>query len=127
MLNDLKKGYISDTKKVQDLGLRMWITGLTIALVIVFIMYIKEKDTNDSAWRERYNFRAAEVIVLQIKLDKKDSIIERKNIVIDSSMREQVRGRIDLNDDLYEKYKELDKLKSLNKTIIKRLKNGIKN
>lgn len=128
MLKDLKNGYVKDTREVNDLGLRMWITGITIALIVVFTMYVNERRNNDTVWRERYNYRAAEVIELQVRLDRKDSLLERKLLYIDSIKKEQARAMSDVYDGLYLKMKELERLKEINETTIKKLKrNGIKN
>ena len=128
MLKDLKNGYVKDTREVNDLGLRMWITGITIALIVVFTMYVNERRNNDTVWHERYNYRAAEVIELQVRLDRKDSILERKLLYIDSIKKEQARAMSDVYDGLYLKMKELERLKEINEITIKKLKrNGIKN
>ena len=111
MLKDLKNGYVKDTREVNDLGLRMWITGITIALIVVFTMYVNERRNNDTVWRERYNYRAAEVIELQVRLDRKDSLLERKLLYIDSIKKEQARAMSDVYDGLYLKMKELERLK----------------
>lgn len=127
MLKDLKKGYVSDVKKVNDLGLRLWITGITIALIVVFIMYVNERKNNDTVWRERYQYRASEVVELQLRLDRKDSSIERKNFIIDSQAKEREKQRADTYDAILLKLNSLEKLKEINEITIKKLRNGWKN
>lgn len=130
MPKDLKNGYKSDVRKIPDLALRLWVSGLTVALVVIFGLYLKERGNNDTTWKDRFSNKAGEVKDAKLEIRElklivyyKDSVIDRKVTIIDSIMTAQVKMNSEVYNMLYAKVKELEKLKEINEVTIKKLKN----